>query len=174
MSQQYYTPSIDELFVGYECEIRRIYHWQEWGILHQIRNEPVISDVWAPVIVGYEYPVSPPGEFKLIDIEAMVKRTEAPHPTVDGCKPYIEKQLLRTPYLTVEAIEKEGWKNKKITKPFVMQHFEKTVDGEGYVLVFKEGYIGIYPNTVGTDCLFRGRCKSVNELRKAEKMIFEQ
>lgn len=85
---------------------------------------------------------------------------------------------IRTPYLTKEQIEKEGWRYNKYSSNFGdFENFLKKglVDGVEYELelTFKNEIV-----TIGYDCgefynsnIFVGKCPSINEFRKICKLL---
>ena len=85
---------------------------------------------------------------------------------VDGAvKEYHSKNLYRTPYLTKEKIEKEGWENGEVT-----------ANKKGYFFFCRLERNILTITTVGTaacpeEILFKGRCPSINEFRTICKLL---
>lgn len=91
------------------------------------------------------------------------------------------KHLFRTPYLTKQDIESLGWVYNGIDKFYTdCEVFQlNTVDKDNNYLnyfmkiSFKDRWLQI--EEMGSDTLFQGECKSINELRKVmnfTKIIF--
>ena len=76
MEDQYYTPEIEDITIGYECELLRI-------TIGEYDTKP--DNIWVRSIVD---------KYEFINLS---------------------KSTTRTPYLTKEQIEKEGWKFYRVT-----------------------------------------------------------
>jgi hypothetical protein len=138
MKQQYFTPDISDIRVGYECEEG------SWDIKNDVRN-------WHPFVWKKDKPAED-----------------------------LEGYTFRTPYLTKEQIEAEGWK-----------YMDKyTIEGSSELrcvfqknnhwlsAFFKEGVptINIIPiNPVKSEFFeqvrYVGGCKSINEFRTIIKLL---
>lgn len=149
-SEKYYTPDIEDLFIGYECEELRdtCYEGGTSREYHDIRWEP--------------YKVS-----------CTIGFHKWQQPT------------LRTPYLTKEDIEKEGWSDEGLSvinregKVENAWSFRKT----NFIAAYWEDthYLGIIvrdPSLQDTRNFpalplvsFVGQCKSINEFRKITKWL---
>lgn len=133
MEDKYYTPDIEDLFVGYECE--RIYYGDD-------------EDTWIPHIIGFEYDW----------LEIPVNYNKA----------------LRTPFLTKEQIEKEGWTFKTEYTGLYRLTFEKGNSWLGYnpenhmmVIIPIDPVKEFYEHHQR----YAGSCKSINEFRKITKWL---
>jgi hypothetical protein len=92
----YFTPDISDLFVGYECEE---------PILDYSSTGP--SKEWKKKVVGDDWDGN-------LDLR-------------EGSLPkLIHPQLIRTPYLTKEQIESEGWVQEQESPNGYLYYFEKT------------------------------------------------
>lgn len=131
---KYYTPKIEDLFVGYEMEI----------FVHKARTPSEFEFSYEKITVGGEDPYSLlfTGEF------------------INSSK--IDISRCRTPYLTKEQIEAEGWESVNLSP----EMFEKA-----------EHLLIIYPNnkieirhlgnpSYTTTTSYLGFCPSINEFRK--------
>jgi hypothetical protein len=128
----YFTPNIEDMRVGYECEANpKFYSEQE--------------DVWSPIIM------------KGIGQEVI-------H--------YHSLGVYRTPYLTKEQIEAEGWKIKTDNNNGVID-FEKT----NYLLLSWNYTLKIIEINDGKTTtrfdnqLYRGQCKDINTFRYICKLL---
>lgn len=135
--EKYYTPDIEDIRIGYECEVDNRYK-----------------------IIG-KY---------LIDLQS-----------AQQC---LKIGKLKTPYLTKEQIEAEGW--EFVTTMTSSNEFRIPFE-EVYMKKFKKGYYQFrYSNEHFAsisiwDCtdnmkpiqrnLFNGECKSINELRQIQKLL---
>lgn len=127
-NQQYYTPAVEDIFVGYEGEYQRL------------DDRP---DKWRKIVY-------------------------------DGCCDphcFANDFCVRTPYLTREQIEAEGW---------------KCYDTPADVMKFEDGFL-LYRNNINLryfnstkqlrllkkpmDIFFEGHCPSINEFRRICKMV---
>jgi len=135
MQNQYYTPNIEDIYIGYECEI------------YSQTSNKLISDVkWHSVKVDYYH-----DETRTLN--------------VNNIKKVIRKRHIRTPYLTKEKIEEEGW---EITFNTIDEiYFQKGKYKMEYFQKDKELLIGedlYYPN-------YNGSCPSINEFRYICKLL---
>jgi len=81
----------------------------------------------------------------------------------------LEMGHIRTPYLTIEDIESEGWKWDKDHYRLKLSPLYKDQSDEVWEL-WQYGKIINISNETSNRC-FDGECKSVNEFRKIEKWI---
>jgi len=151
MDKQYYIPEIEELFIGYECDVKDT------------------DNNWHHCRAGKKITKTDIGINHLLSISQLGIRTKT---------------------LTKEDIESEGWKFQEIIKgTFGIQkysHANNKIQGcdfdTWYTLKadfgYKEPNISIYTENVGgmiytksTECIFRGKCKSINELRKITQWL---
>lgn len=92
--------------------------------------------------------------------------------TIRGVGPEViehhKKGVYRTPYLTKEQIEAEGWNKHAVIKN---NWFREDIEGKGILYLTKEEeYIIIEDDRDGV-FLFRGLCKSINEFRTIQKLL---
>lgn len=152
---KYYIPEIEDIKVGYECEI------------YEQSTTKLIKDIkWHSVKVtigNSEY-----GETLAIN--------RVPN--------YLKQSKIRTSYLTKEQIEKEGWKIQNVLiedddgNDMFCTGFVKDIDeNRWYELVFQEDKTFIqykwYRNSVTQLCrpIFYGKIKSINEFRTLCKWL---
>lgn len=155
---KYYTPEISELFIGYECE-----EWSKVYLEHEELKKDVLVEGFDETLqksfIHMWFPRTITGGMRDLDLPSVIR-----------------DKKLRTPYLSKEDIEKEGFKEVK-------EIFELVVPEEGfnewkYLKVYLEGnhkikitetFESSWANFTNT--IFHGECKSVNELRKIKKML---
>ena len=136
-NKQYYTPDLEDLFIGYECEVKQ----------HGKSNED-----WHKHTIYAE---------NIYDVESN----------------YID---VRTPYLSKEDIEKEGFKKVKENEREIFElivpqegfnewKYVKVYLEDGYKIKITETFESSWANFTNT--VFHGECKSVNELRKIKKWL---
>lgn len=140
---KYYTPSINQLFVGYQCEIESNKIWYPETILGISTKENIVE------CNGFDY--------------------------------YINKDLsnVRTPYLSVEDIEKEGWKLSNYS--WIYQDYEsfKNKDVLEHIRLFEKDDLKLYFQSESKNIsiykkdstLFNGETKSINEFRYITKLL---
>jgi hypothetical protein len=135
---KYYTPSIEDIRVGYECE--RL----SYGESKSIKS-------WYPYIIK---------EFSTF-----------------GEKP-IDFSIIRTPYLTKEQIEADGWKLKDNVIGFNVPVFEK--NNHWIMWYEKEKFLKIMPIDPSKEkfidkmdiwMLYQGECKCINTFRTICKLL---
>ena len=151
MENKYFTPDIEDLCIGYECE---------YNFARAYKNE------FDFVKIGYKDVT--PGEAGYTD-----ELTNMIHLIDDGAA------AIRVPYLTKKQIKAEGWKLKN-THPewptFEKGNYWVTLITEEDKLPFIR-IMGIDPMLiVGVKYLssynvYQGQCKSINELRKICKLL---
>jgi len=136
MENKYYTPSIEDIRVGYECE------WKDCD-----------EHTWEK---KNEYP----WEKRIIEADEVEF-------TIDD----VEEGRIRTPYLTKEQIEAEGWVEMSPPIISISREFRN-------IPFIKDGYrldYNINSNqlaiTISREFLFYGECKSINELRIICKLL---
>ena len=131
MEDKYYTPTLEDLRVGYECETQ---------------VDPYPNWVHTKIDDGD-------------DLNYIQDRTWA----------------IRTPYLTKEQIEAEGWELIN-----VLEHSEESHESSWYQ--FKKGkyevrwwgqpdYIEFYNSRSKEDLIYEGKCPSINEFRTICKLL---
>jgi hypothetical protein len=127
MDNKYYTPSIEDIRVGYECECL----WQ--------RPEPKTWDRIKITETDTE-------KYLELSVEDVLRR--------------VKSNEIRTPYLTKEQIEAEGWRN-------VTHHYKK--EDYNLMLPYDDKYlIRVFK---GIEPIFQGHCPSINELRIITKLL---
>lgn len=150
MENKYYTPDLEDLFVGYECEI----------------DEPVFDNTedymeWVEIDIDEDF----------------------------NFQDYYNCKRIRTPYLTKEQIENEGFvgifiKFRNTTKENYILGFSKKF--EDFILCIhldtKHNILKIIKETrvlideleeINEDTLFKGKVKSINEFKKVIKMVIQ-
>lgn len=141
----YFTPTLEELFWGYECEVQT-----SWGYS---------KGVWPTVLENDTH-------FNLFNSKRSVS-------DIEHLRQY--SSYLRAKYLTVEQIEQEGFVANmvgtfiindflKTGGGFLWYDFEKHT--MKIVINKTDGDALVHGDT-----LFEGNCKSVNELRKLIKQL---
>ena len=155
MENKYFTPDIEDIHIGYECEILYPHNMIEY-------NEKLNENLWEK------------HKFELIESLA------------DGSSMSID-YIYRTPYLTNEQIEAEGWK--------YYQKIPDAVVSKGYVEYYKDVewfkvVISISETThyltvekvfqnvqIGDELqefrntIYNGECKDINTFRKIIKLL---
>ena len=154
VKDKYFTPEISDIRVGYECEKYSGYasHTDKFKVGTIVEKE----DYWNNYIFD-EY--------------------EAKDWDYDGGSGFlnfiyeIEQKRIRTPYLTKEAIEAEGWKQVKWSNSEILTftkdkywHCWYTLDGN--VLSVDKGTRPLLIHQY-----FRGSCPSINEFRYIMKLL---
>lgn len=163
MENKYYTPDIEDLYVGYECEIKTNHGYESF-------NDNI--EIWKPVKLELK---DKTGAYLNILKDTLIGLD-------DGYQP------IRTPYLTKEQIEAEGFpfqKTNRLTNWFFINTWnlpdEKIQDFYRYkaysvtILQMPDNQLKIYFDFSGGNpedsCMFEGECKSINEFRKILKML---
>ena len=126
MENKYYTPSIEDIRVGYQCEINK-----------SLFNG--ISEGWHKFVFV---------DFEQLDVI-----------NFNGLK------ALRTPYLTKEQIEAEGWEvSDHITGVWAeYKHFTLRYELKTHRLEVV--------NINQDHCVYDGMCPSINEFRQLIKLL---
>lgn len=155
--EQYYTPALEDLHIGYQCEA------------NGSQVHPILIDEWVPV--------------ELTNRGGALAATFSP---IDDrfMKVLNTVGALRTPYLTPEQLEEEGWEHKETTDGDILLwnvmvnmakvksehevwkislHMDRTVF-IGKEITNIEGKV-IYIH------LFNGKCPSINEFRTICKLL---
>lgn len=145
IAQEYYTPSIDDLRVGYECE------------------EPILDfscfgggcpKQWKKVIIGENYNENDLREMKTLKFPVA--------------------RFLRTPYLTKEQIEKEGWEINKFKTDNNYIYCKKGMSEMRYDMSHTTLAIWNWidkQNDTFKFPAFYGNCSSINEFRTIIKWL---
>jgi hypothetical protein len=155
--KKYYTPSISDIRVGYECEVWVEYwndeykgnEWKSWTVSHQ---DIQYGDSKGVTVIGLLYP-------------------------------HFSEPRVRTPYLTKEQIEGEGWKGIITGRFGVVGCYRKEIlnDGENFegfdMYILPENKIRIlkYSGDIhsggGNTIIYEGKCPSLNEFRFINKLL---
>lgn len=139
MENDYFVPKIEDIRVGYECEVDG-------------SRLPGISDSWIKL------------KFKGVD-KAVIS--------------YHKAKMYRTPYLTKEQIEDEGWKFKgalcsdEQCKGYVY-NYQIDIEGIFYNLQQNQDYnlhVSQWSSEEGSHTLYNGYCPSINEFRYITKEL---
>ena len=147
MDNKYYTPAIEDLYVGYECEIR------------------------------------PSSESELPWVSYTISADNTP-------KGYFKYGKIRTPYLTKEQVEAEGWEMYARSADLWFEFKESPVihtnlqEFHGYKPFNLFLNYGLHDQKLQVRCdfsggldfsesdtLFEGYCPSINEFRKIIKWL---
>lgn len=146
MENKYFTPSLEDIRVGYECEFHgmtvgglTIIDFSDESKSETIR-EPDIK-VWSPIKCGYDPWIN--------------------EKTVEEIKRLLENNQIRTLYLTKEQIEAEGWKAVSDS-----QFYKKDV-----VFSFQSSLEKVTFWEPAGDVLFNGECKDINTFRYICKLL---
>lgn len=149
-NNKYYTPRIEDITIGYECEI-----------YEQSTNKLIKSVNWHIVSVVL-------GNSEYGETVAINKITN-----------YLKQNKIRVPYLTKENIESEGWVFRgSICSDSSCKGWELSFikDGMKYNFSFTQNYqahIYTWDSTEGTHTIFRGVIKSINEFRYITKELLD-
>jgi hypothetical protein len=151
MEDKYYTPSIEDLRVGYECE---------WIKDHnkECSDDNLVKIVFGPKLLA----------------AALFSPMNWEREETDNLVPNL--MSYRTPYLTKEQIEAEGWLHVggKLLKT-ATQEFEKTVrhgvmtihyNADQHSLIITRG-----EQPTGYVYYYVGSCPSINEFRTICKLL---
>lgn len=158
MKDKYYTPDIEDLYVGYECE------YTSHGLAFQVNDTDRIYN----------------GKLNLFELQEYLNYFLEDESCISN--------HIRTPYLTKEQIEAEGFpfqKTNRLTNWFFINTWdlpdEKIQDfyrHKAYsvtILQMPDNQLKIYFDFSGGNpedsCMFEGECKSINEFRKILKML---
>jgi glutaredoxin-related protein len=149
--KKYYTPSISDIRVGYECEVWVEYwndeykgnEWKSWTVSHQ---DIQYGDSKGVTVIGLLYP-------------------------------HFSEPRIRTPYLTKEQIEAEGWEVKETHWSGSNFSFEKGNYGgvqlrDGRVaIIMLDVTLDDYTCNTSNGQLYLGKCPSINEFRFINKLL---
>ena len=169
----HYIPRIEDIFVGYQAE----FNWCDIGglvILDCDSNESETiyeptTKLWEPIVCGYPETIF---EIKM---------------TPETFYNVLKEGGIRTPYLTPIQIEKEGWNSWRGTgdvTPYNLllcwgvYKFEKP----NYTLIFRwsDHSMTIYKKNTyyfasrgnnDNEKVYKGKCPSINELRKIMELL---
>lgn len=143
--KKYYTPDIEDIRVGYECECRLPFH-RDW-------LKEVISKYDAIYFSAYMN--------------------------------YLKDSNLRTPYLTKEQIEAEGWKELSYKSGkydgrlawekgnyFLILYEDNNTKLKGrIVIMLKDVTLDPYTEFTSNGQVYLGKCPSINEFRTICKLL---
>lgn len=150
-NREYYTPEIDELFVGYECEI---FAWAKSG-------DEGIQEKWrrstlSEVSIRKDFGNIPEGMKAVSDV--------------------LSEQKLRTPYLNKSDIESLGWKyNKQKSEGntiwnhfYIAEVWELSIPRKGTMFDNGKHHLQIWYRNLNNDSMHGHNysIKSKNELKK--------
>jgi hypothetical protein len=158
-SRQYYTPDIEDLFIGYECEANLV------STAVSLLGEDVTKIEMLPIYERAVISSDPWGSF-----------------SISQALTCLNDSRLRTSYLTKEDIEKEGWKltGKSIRLWFEKEGYFELPISPGhkvvkYILQLDLDYHGIHIEGFfggeSEGVLYEGLCPSINEFRKICKSL---
>lgn len=153
MENKYFTPDIEDIYVGVVYEkYGKGLQIDEFGrfLPEEIRDDEV---KWRERAIRYA--------------------SDILHASIA-----LDKETIRVPYLTKEQIEAEGWKEEQmyLNGTFVMILGELN---KGYELMFAEGNSQIvitrvwtlFDDRVKRDNIYKGNCKDINTFRKIIKLL---
>lgn len=168
MKKKYFTPKIEEIYIGYETE--EISNF--FGEFSTFRNFPNLDSLEAHYL-SEEISSTP----VIIDSNKLVELMLLNNlPRREGGKRMLG--TYRTPYLTKEQIENEGWvlKGKSTCLWFDKEgDFERTT----YTLYkatlyynLEDKWLSIYLHDCGDKIdIFQGKCLCINDFRKIMKYL---
>lgn len=158
----YYTPEVSDIFVGYECEIQ---------VLDFSCQGDGCPKEWEPHIIGH-------------DLDLSDLRDGRHHICVDP-------RWYRTPYLTKEQIEAEGWERQDN----FLNETQRLAMKPDYILKTPTGSLSLFirdlENPSKNICIseyvrgdglwdlssfttvYDGKCPSINEFRKIIKLCLK-
>lgn len=140
--EKYYTPAIEDIHVGYECEIKSFEEDEKW------------------IKVIFSTPDLTPPLNKMVTDQGEI---------------YFVPNSLRTPYLTKEQIEAEGWveHNGQDFIVAVGYEFNRIPFSKGDYRLDYNYELQILAISKFSDFLFcyYGKCPSINELRVICKLL---
>ncbi len=140
-NNKHFIPEISDLRVGYECEVQEIVSAISHCVDDIIKTDLTYDENWVKVSI--DYPV-------YLKLHHYLELLESGH--------------LRTPYLTKEEIEAEGWEE-------TVSHgvFGKKENKVGYLqCVGEPPLIWI---AINDQEKYHGECKSINELHYICKLL---
>jgi len=154
MENKYFTPSIEDIRVGYECEV------DTHGTFG-----------WVKVMVAdYHFKTKVPKGYFGIGIFNLSEK-------------FKQDNEIRVPYLTKEQIEAEGWVYKGIEHYNIMgcsvnQQFHNAMEKNEYViqgrsLFGSQHHLKIFDisDQEGGHCIYEGLCKDINTFRYICKLL---
>ena len=166
--EKYFTPDISDFYIGYEFEKftqGRIFH--DFGFLLP-KEERDDEYKWRPYRIRYAC--------DLLYIEAETYQIDD---NTESFKVQLNEHI-RTPYLTKEQIEAEGWLYKSTLysdeecKGFEITYSKNKDENNFIYLSILQNYntkLWIWSASEGRSTLFEGEIKSINELRYISKLL---
>jgi hypothetical protein len=163
--KKYFIPTIEDIHVGYECELL-----------------PVNEEAWYKVRLqyrhGYEDKYDPNSLYNLNPFwygYVPVEMYGRDFPVICRVK---DLDHLRVPYLTEEQIKKEGWTYKHANGLVIALTFTKGKYSLNWfwndkkILIHKitDSWAG-HPGNVDVEKVYDGSCPSINEFRKIMKLL---
>jgi len=136
MSQQYYTPNIEDIRVGYECEA--------------MQSNIISNPEWKKITINSE------GFRDLLMYH---------DPITDYSK------IFRTPYLTKEQIEAEGWEFGEFQYGLRFYAKKNNIILGTRALFYEARWLEVFREGIPLTHLFSGQCKSINEFRYICKLL---
>lgn len=140
MEDQYFIPTLEQLFIGYEFE----YQGNPYNKMDK-------SNDWKKAKIG----VTQEGDLIL---------------PITRIPSMLKKGWIRTPYLTHEILEINGWKTIKHSEKFFNSRYSKGIYELNIFLDYPNVSTSITKGTYDS-VLFLGVIKSINELRKIEQYL---
>ncbi len=175
IDNKYFTPDIENVRVGYECET---YHGYGSANTYKVGTENEISSYWNKSIFT-EQEARYGGDYN--------------ESGFDNFCDDIKKGIVRVPYLYKEQIENEGWKfvqtNKirwwyekndvffecPMTTGYQIMRLEMLHDPEYHAITIKAYYRGEAgynkEDNVALPTIFEGYCKDINTFRIISKLL---
>jgi len=159
---KYYTPSPEEIYVGFECEMRpRI----RGGIISYARNEFTYVDWWKHKIVSKEPE----------NLYQQIEEFEDPFFLSDYLQ-YLKDEAIRVKYLDREDIESLGWKHLyEDTFKMSIKKFRGREDNDIHLVIMFERILICLGDdeTMYSDylTLFSGIIKNKSELKKIMQQL---
>ena len=146
---KYYIPDIEDIRYGYQYE-------ELWENI-PIEGEKLIQE-WVSTIFGQSSDV-----YEYNRIKQIVAGVHFSF--ISNDRNLIRRNQIRVPYLTQEQIEDEGWEyNPEFNEYYKKEHAINFLDEWMYI----SEYI---PSGDENKIIFRGECKSINELRYICKLL---
>lgn len=156
--EKYFVPDIEDIRVGYECEIQ---------VDIRTSEGEKVDTMWQPYI------------FKKQDIA--VSRKEEKSFTLTDILCFHNN--IRVPYLFKEQIEAEGWEYKQTNK--IRYWYEKEspeIGGNWYGYYIYKAKLIHDPemkylkilfsfDAVEDECVFEGECKDINTFKQIQKLL---
>ena len=134
MEDKYFTPDIEDLKVGYECEL------DYYTVTATSHNQG-----WRNYIINRD-----------VDFQTMFKA--------------IDSKKIRTPHLTKEQIEAEGWKEtSKCNYEKIDSNITSYYGNDHYLWIMHPATTVLGEKYLANS--FKGECKSINEFRYICKLL---